>query len=60
MAPRTTKAVAGPFRVLVGINYPPNDRRAEPGDVVNDIPAADAPWMVAQGLIEPANAEESD
>lgn len=26
------------YRVLVGINYPPDNRRAEIGDVVDDLP----------------------
>ncbi len=45
------------FTVLVGINYPP-DRRAEMGDVVDDIPAASVPWLLEQGLIEPAKKKE--
>ena len=38
-------------KVLIGIDYPP-DRRAEPGDVVTDIPAASVGWLLAQGIIE--------
>lgn len=38
-------------KVLIGIDYPP-DRRAEPGDVVDDIPAASVSWLIAQGAIE--------
>lgn len=26
------------YRVLKGINYPPNNKRAEPGDTVDDLP----------------------
>lgn len=26
------------YRVLKGINYPPDGRRAEPGDVITDLP----------------------
>ena len=48
------KATDG-FRVLVGINYGPGDTRAEPGDVVTDIPAKSITWMLAQNIIEPAN-----
>ena len=40
------------YRVLVGMNYPPNDKRAEPGDVVDDIPPASAAWMLRDGAIE--------
>lgn len=41
----------GSYRVLVGINYGPTGRRAEPGDTVDDLPAGDVPWMLAQGVI---------
>lgn len=41
-------------KVLIGIDYPP-DRRAEPGDVVDDIPAASVSWLIAQGVIEDLN-----
>ncbi|CAB4169715.1 hypothetical protein UFOVP1305_43 [uncultured Caudovirales phage] len=34
------------------MNYPPNDRRAEAGDVVNDLPASEVPSLLEQGLIE--------
>jgi hypothetical protein len=43
------------YRVLVGLDYPP-DRRAEPGDVVEDLPAKSIKWLTEQGLIEPAGA----
>jgi len=41
------------YKVLVGINYGPDDKRAEPGDVVSDIPNKSITWMVEQGIIEP-------
>lgn len=41
------------YRVLVGLNYPP-DRRAEPGDVVEDLPGKSIKWLTEQGYIEPA------
>ena len=44
------------FRVLVGINYGKDDPRAEPGDIVTDLPAAAAKWMLRDGIIEPAAA----
>lgn len=53
MATRKATATSGPWRVLVGINYPPNDRRAEPDDVIDDLPAVSAGWMLAEGIIEP-------
>jgi hypothetical protein len=43
------------YRVLVGLDYPP-DRRAEPGDVVDDLPGKSIKWLTEQGLIEPAKA----
>lgn len=41
------------YRVLVGLDYPP-DRRAETGDVVDDLPGKSIKWLTEQGLIEPA------
>lgn len=49
------------YKVLVGIDYPP-EKRAEPGDVVDDIPEESARWLLKQGLIElakPARKKES-
>lgn len=50
------------YKVLVGIDYPPN-RRAEAGDVVDDIPSKSIKWLREQGIIEladgsPAPVEE--
>lgn len=56
MAPKKAAATSGPWRVLVGINYPPNDRRAEPGDIIDDLPAHAAAWMQRDAIIEPATA----
>lgn len=42
------------YRVLVGLDYPP-DRRAEAGDVVDDLPGKSIKWLTEQGLIEPAD-----
>lgn len=39
------------YKVLVGIDYPPN-KRAETGDVVSDIPAKSVKWLLDQGIIE--------
>lgn len=44
------------YRVLVGINYPP-DRRAEPGDIVTDIPGKSIKWLVDEGVIERADGK---
>lgn len=43
------------YRVLVGLDYPPA-KRAEPGDVVGDLPESSVKWLRKQGLIEPADA----
>lgn len=39
------------YRVLQGIDYPPN-KRAEIGDVVDDLPAASVKWLLEIGAIE--------
>ena len=61
MAVKKGAAISGPWRVLVGINYPPNNTRANVGDIVNDIPSSDAAWMLDQRIIESTNStvEES-
>ncbi|HZN76027.1 MAG TPA: hypothetical protein VFC00_30720 [Micromonosporaceae bacterium] len=45
------------YRVLVGINYPPKgkgdtEKRAEPGDVVDDLPPGVVKVWLEQGVIE--------
>ena len=42
------------YRVLQGIDYPPN-KRAEIDEVVTDIPATSIPWLVESGIIEDAD-----
>lgn len=39
------------YRVNQGIDYPPN-KRAEIGDIVEDLPAGAIKWLVADGVIE--------
>ena len=39
------------YRLLVGIDYPP-DKRAEAGTLVSDLPEKSAKWLLDQGLIE--------
>lgn len=39
------------YRVLTGLDYPPN-RRAEPGDVVDDLPGKSIKWLLEAGAIE--------
>lgn len=42
------------YRVLVGLDYPPG-KRAEPGDVVDDLPKESVKWLEEDGKIEPAS-----
>ena len=44
------------FRVLVGLNY--GDKRAEPGQVLKDLPEKSVPWLLAQGFIERVKGEQ--
>ena len=44
-------------RVLVGLNYPPNDTRAEVGDIVNDLPSKAVADLLAIGAIESIDAK---
>lgn len=41
------------YRVLQGIDYPPN-KRAEIGDVVEDLPTSAIKWLLSDGYIEDA------
>lgn len=40
------------YRVLIGIDYA--GKRAEPGDIVSDLPSRSVTWLAAQGIIESA------
>lgn len=42
------------YRVLTGIDYPPG-KRAEAGEVVDDLPGKSIKWLVACGAIEKAD-----
>lgn len=46
------------YRVVDGLNY--RDKRAEPGDVVTDLPARSVPWLVEQGLVVHVDDEEAN
>lgn len=46
------------YRVLIGIDY--KDQRAEPGDVVTDLPKNSATWMLDQGIIEPVATSKTE
>ena len=39
------------YRVLQGIDYPPN-KRAEAGKIVEDLPATSVKWLLESGIIE--------
>lgn len=45
------------YRVLAGIDYPPN-KRAEIGDVVNDLPGGAIKDLLRDGVIEPAEGKK--
>jgi hypothetical protein len=40
------------YRVMVGLDYPPG-KRAEPGDVVDNLPTKSVKWLLSSGKIEP-------
>lgn len=42
------------YRVLQGIDYPPN-KRAEAGQVVSDLPPQSIKWLLESGAIEDAS-----
>lgn len=44
------------YKVLTGIDYPPN-KRAEAGSIVSDLPEKSAKWLLDQGLIELADGK---
>jgi hypothetical protein len=48
------------YRVTVGLNYPGKggEKRAEPGDVVTDLPAKSLKWLVDQGVVEAVAAPD--
>lgn len=53
--------MAKQYRALVGLDYPRGgrgpDRRAEPGDVVDDLPKTSVPWLLEQGAIEEVSGD---
>lgn len=42
------------YRVIQGIDYPPN-KRAEAGQVVSDLPPQSINWLLESGIIEDAS-----
>ncbi|HEX8221683.1 MAG TPA: hypothetical protein VF914_21020 [Chloroflexia bacterium] len=57
--PTSEQVPSGPFLVKQGIDYR-FGRRAEVGDVVDDLPAGSIPWLLADGVIEPVNSSEAE
>jgi hypothetical protein len=53
-------AKAPKFRVLKGINYPPDDKRAEPGDIVDDLPESSIRGLLHDDAIEPADEKKTE
>ena len=47
----SSKQAGARYRVLAGINYPPN-KRAEIGDIVSDLPGDSIRWLVERGAVE--------
>lgn len=48
------------YRVVTGLDYPGKGgagKRAEPGDVVSDLPVKSVPWLLEQGHIEPVEED---
>lgn len=50
--PPLKKPTPTAYLVHVGISYPPM-QRAEPGDVVSDLPTESIPWLIRSGAITP-------
>lgn len=44
------------YKVLVGIDYPPN-KRAEVGDIIDDLDGKAIKWLLEAGYIESADAK---
>jgi hypothetical protein len=40
-----------PYQVLTGLSYPP-DKRAEVGDIVDDLPSKSIQWLINSGHVE--------
>jgi hypothetical protein len=47
------------YRALVGLDYPPG-KRAEPGDVVDDLPEKSVKWLLKDGKIEEVGQQKSE
>ena len=53
--------MAKQYRVLAGLDYPARGRgprrRAEPGELVDDLPKGSVAWLVEQGAIEEVSGD---
>lgn len=47
------------YRAIVGLDYPPG-KRAEPGDIVTDLPEKSIKWLLNQNRIEEVAGESND
>lgn len=47
------------YKALVGIDYPPN-KRAEEGDIIEDLDGKAIKWLLDAGLIEPADGKPAE
>ena len=43
------------YEIITGVTYA--GKRAEPGDIVTDIPSKSAPWLLEQGIIKESKTE---
>lgn len=48
--------MATKYEVVVGLNY--SDKRAEPGDIISDLPDEAIPHLVAISAIRPVEPEK--
>jgi hypothetical protein len=52
--------VAKQYRALAGLDYPGKGgkpKRAEPGDVVDDLPRESVAWLIEQGAVEEVTSD---
>lgn len=43
------------YRVIIGIDYA--GKRAEPGEIISDIPSRSVGWLLEQGIVEKADGK---
>lgn len=47
------------YKILQGVDYPPN-KRAEVGDIVEDLPSRSIKWLREQNIIEALDPKTKD